>query len=109
MALQSENLDDNLYFDVVGLMLHNLNVTCLPFNIILPVSVAVSGEVAKDDFDAVKVVVVVIFDAVVKDFGVDVVVSMAVLVTLGVVEVVDGDLEVCDVAKVGTDSEVSKY
>ena len=82
---------------------------CIPFNIILPVSVAVSGEVAEDDFDAFKVVVVVTFDAVVKDFGVDVVVSIAVLVTLGVVELVDGALEVCGAAEVGAESEVSKY
>ena len=74
----------------------------------IPVSVAVSGEDAEDDVDAVKVVVVVIVDALESDFVVAVVVSIAVLVTLGVVELVDGALEVCDVAKVGAESEVSK-
>ena len=60
----------------------------------IPVSVAVSGEDAEDDVDAVKVVVVVIVDALESDFVVAVVVSIAVFVTLGVVELVDGTLEV---------------
>ena len=53
-----------------------------------------SGEDAEDDVDAVKVVVVVIVDALESDFVVAVVVSIAVFVTLGVVELVDGTLEV---------------